>query len=169
MAVGRPSKYTDEDRARVFVALRVNNNNVNRTSRDTGIPARTIRDMRTSFEKNPPNEQLITEMADKFVTEAKEIRSMAMEAMKEKIPTARLGELNAVVGTLTDKLNLLRGVGAKSQVDHVLHLPDREALQAALGPIVAESMEQAREKELEIIDVEAREVEPRAIPLRATS
>jgi hypothetical protein len=166
---GRPPKYSEEDRARVFVGLRVNNNNVARTSRDTGVPARTIRDMRKSFDSRPPNEELVAELADTFIVEAKTIRSLAMEAMKEKIPNARLGELNAVVGTLTDKLNLLRGVSAKQQVDHVLHLPDREELQASLGPVVAEALAQAREKDLEVIEGEAVEVEPLALVPRATA
>lgn len=154
----------------MFVTLKVNNNNVTRTSRDTGIPQRTIRDMRESFQTRPPSEDLVSEFSDKFMSDAKEIREMAMQVMKQRIPDAKLGELNSVVGTLTDKINLLRGVGAKSQVDHVLHLPDREELQASLGPIVAEAIAQSREvQEADIIEGTATVVEPLAIPLRATS
>ena len=37
------AKYTEEDRAKVFVLLRTNDGNVKRTSREAGVPENTVR------------------------------------------------------------------------------------------------------------------------------
>ena len=77
--------------------------------------------------------------------------------MELKLPEAKVGELNAVVGTLTDKINVIRGT-ATSRQEHTLALPSPEELSRVLGPAVQRAIQMAEIRQEEIIDAEVVEV-----------
>jgi transposase-like protein len=161
--MGRATSYSDEDRARLFVALSVHKGNVKRVTRETGIPESTVRRLKKEFETNPPPSALVENYSDAFVNEASVVRDMALYEMRKKIPDAKLGELNAVVGTLTDKINTAKGL-ANTRVEHTHTLPTREELAAVLGPAVQDAIEAAKARQQDLVELEAEDAELVALP-----
>lgn len=107
------AQYSDNDKARVYVCLRANGGNIKRTVRDTGVPASTIRHWRTEWdsdEASPPDVSLVALEATTFVEEAERVRDKALSELERKIPTATPSALVAMVGMLSDKIALVRGL-----------------------------------------------------------
>ncbi len=88
--------YSDEDKARAYVAWVTNDKVMRRTARTTGIPQTTLRQWITEWEEQgPPIEQAekIAEIATDFVQEATRVRDKALAELEKKIPTAKPSEL----------------------------------------------------------------------------
>lgn len=161
--MARPSSFTDVDKAKIFVTLQSNGGNIKRTSRETGISETTVRRFRDEWKKSgPPTEEVVTVAADSFIKDAERVRNKALMVMESLLPEARVGELNAVVGTLTDKINLIRG-HATSRQEHTLALPTPAELRDTLAPAIREAIEMASVRQEEIIDAEVVE-EVRVLP-----
>src|SRR6266853_888177 len=108
------STYTEADKAKVYVFLTANGGNVKRAARESGYPENTVRRWRNEFRINPPDTSsaVVTSAADSFLVEMDEVRVLALAEMKKKIKAgdAKLGELNAIFGTLTDKAHAILGL-----------------------------------------------------------
>lgn len=158
------AKYTQADKARVYVVLTANGSNVKRTARETGYPENTVRRWREEFKTNPPNTDLVVQTADNLLKEMDEVRRLALTEMRRKITSgeAKLQELNAVFGTLTDKALAIQGL-ATSRTEHVFQLPTPEELGELLGGAVQTAIRRAGERQEEIIDADVVEVR-RALP-----
>lgn len=153
--------YTEEDKARVFVALTANGGNIKRTSRETETPENTVRRWKHQWEaEGPPPEEVVASAVTNFATDAERVRNKALLEIERKLPEAKVGELNAVVGTLTDKINLIMGL-ATSRQEHVMALPSPDELRAILGPAVQAAIGRAASRQDDIVDAEL--VEPAAI------
>lgn len=101
------SNYSDEERGHVYLTLTTNDGNVQRTARDTGVPEATVRLWKKTWEREgaPPGVALqASEEADTFLVKARAVRDAALLQIEIKLPQARVSELNAVVGTLDDKI-----------------------------------------------------------------
>lgn len=157
------SHYSEAEKANVYVVLKANNDNVKRTARETGTPENTVRRWRDEWKKNgPPGEEAVTAAADSFLKDAERVRNAALVQMEAKLPEAKVGELNAVVGTLTDKINLIRGA-ATSRQEHTMALPSADQVKQMLGPAIRAAIEMAEIRQDEIIDAEVVE-EHRLLP-----
>lgn len=158
---GRPSKYTDEDKARVFAALTTNEGNVKRTSRDTTVPEQTVRDWKRQWErKGLPQgvDSALPAVVDEFVAEATAIRTKALKLIGDKIDAgdAKVGELNAVVGTLTDKIRLINGESTSRQESSTTG-PSPEEFGAAIAGFLDAAVKAQEVRSAEIIDAEYEE------------
>jgi transposase-like protein len=155
------ARYTDEDKARVFVVLGANDGNVKRTARETGIPENTVRRWRDEWKKEgPPSVEHVEEAVGDFVNDAERVRNKALLAIEKKIPDAKVSELNNTVGILTDKIDRARGLVDRRVVEHQLPSPDD--IRAALGAFADEMQKLSRQREAEIVDAEI--VEQPALP-----
>jgi transposase-like protein len=155
------AKYTDDDKARVFVVLGANDGNVKRTARETGVPENTVRRWRDEWEKNgPPPTDMVEGAVGDFVSDAERVRNKALLAIEQKIPQAKVSELNNTVGILTDKIDRARGLVDRRVVEH--QLPSGDQIREALGTFAAEMMKLSQRREAEIVDAEI--VEQPALP-----
>lgn len=160
----RVTKYTDADKARVFVALTANDGNVKRTVRDTHVPESTVARWKKEWEKNgPPDLEAVEAAVDDFYVEAEEVRIEALRVLKQKIhdPKTTVSALVAVVGVLDDKIARVKGIGTSSRVEHKLTLPSAEEAAELMRGFVQAGIEAARRRDEEIIDAEIVE-QPRA-------
>lgn len=156
--------YDDQDKAAVYVALTVNENNVTRTSRDTGVPPATIRDWRKEWETGgvPPEVMALTEtVASDFVTAAERVRDLALEHLEQSIRTGDLKseKLITVVGVLEDKIRLGKGL-ATSRSETVHKMPAPDELRETLGTYIQEALEKTQQREEEIKQTEGVEIIP---------
>lgn len=159
---GRPS-YTPEEKARAYVQLKANGDNLKRTARELDIPVNTLRRWRDEWKSSgPPVDEEVSEAIDTFVNDAERVRNKALLMIEEKLPDAKVGELNAVVGTLTDKLSVIKGL-ATSRTEHRLALPSPEEMREALAPVLQQALALSAMRQEEIIDAEIVEA-PRALP-----
>jgi transposase-like protein len=163
---GRPSKYDADDKARVLVALKANGGNVKRTARETGVPEQTVRNWKKEGNSVSASVALAVPLAeDEFVKEASLIRSKALKLIEQKIEDgdAKVGELNAVVGTLTDKIRLINGE-ATSRTESVHHGPSPEEFGARLLAYVEDAANAQALRQADIIDAEFEETEVVELP-----
>lgn len=150
--------YTDEERASVYVALAVNDGNVARSARDTGIAESTVRDWKFTWEREgvPLEVQTLADsIATGFVADAERVRDKALKALELAIDTGELknDKLITVVGVLEDKIRLGKGL-ATSRSETVHSLPDPQEVQHQLAAAVLQVLSTAKERELDIIDAE---------------
>lgn len=115
-------KYTDEERARVYTALTINNGNIKRSARETGVPIATVRLWKKSWEKDGPSEEIATlaqSQADAFVETATVARDLALTQWKGLVEEGKVAprDLMTGVGVLTDKIHAAKGLskGGDSQ------------------------------------------------------
>jgi transposase-like protein len=147
---GRP--FSDNDRAAVLLALRVNEGNKKRTARDTGVNAQTIRRWEKEWDRDGVPDHLwalAEDEATSFTERAKAIRELALTRMEEALKSddVKPAQLVTITGMLTDKINLAEGF-ATSRVDNVtqLALPTPEDA----VKFVEESLALQRERDGEI-------------------
>lgn len=158
------ARYSDDDKAAVYVALMVNQNNIKRTARDTGIPASTVRDWRTTWEREgvPPELLEVSEgIATDFTDEAEEVRDLALTKLKAAIQTGDLKseKLITVIGVLEDKIRLAKGL-ATSRTETVQALPPPEELKELFSGYIRDSLDQAKQREEDIVEVGVQEIIP---------
>jgi transposase-like protein len=162
--------YSDEQRAAVLLALEVNQGNIARTARNTGVPEATVRDWRDTWEREgvPPELMAVTEqIATDFVEAAEEIRDLAMADLKRQILAMEVkpAQLIATIGVLEDKIRL--GKGLATSRSETVHTVDPAAIRAELESYVLSALEAEAEREQDIIDAEWEEQSPQGELLRA--
>lgn len=156
--------YNDADKAGVLVSLTVNDNNIKRTHRDTGIPESTIRDWRAEWDRDgvPPELLEVSEtIATDVLGEMEEVRDLALVALKAAIKSGDLKneKLITVIGVLEDKIRLGKGL-VTSRSETVQSLPDPKELQELLGGYIRDSLDLAKKREEEIEKVGVQEIIP---------
>ena len=166
--------YTDQDRANVYVAMRVNNENIARSSRDTTVPEATIRDWRDTWARDggPPQEvlELAAGTATDFVIDATRVRDKALAELERQIDArdVKAAQLIAAVGMAEDKIRLAKGL-ATSRSETVQTLPDAEKLRELMQGYVRDTLLATDERDQDINDGEGAEIIPIDRELRATS
>ena len=152
------SKYTDDDRARVATALHINDGNIKRTARETGIPENTVRDWKRAWEKGglPATvEQAQQGAVDEFVDQATHIRNLYLRRLEELVETeTNARNVATVVGILDDKLVRAAGkpTSRTEQVGGLL--PSPEEFKAALTGWAIGAVQAANERRADIIEVQ---------------
>lgn len=158
----RPT-YSDEDKARVYVALVSNDWNVKRTARDVGLNPATVRRWRDEWQENPPDTEVTEPIVAGFLEDAKRVRGAALAELEKKIPNAKPSELITVVGVLDDKITRASGL-ATSRTETVHSLPSPEAMRELMQGFIEGVVGAARHRQDEVIDVELVEQPQRALP-----
>lgn len=158
------SKYTDKERAQVYVTLKANSDNVKRTVRDTGIPENTVRRWRDEWRNgiNVPDVSTIVAETDKFVTVAERIRDDALGELDIRIKSGqvRTSELITVVGVLDDKISRARGIDRDRNLHVHHHLPSAEEIKEMMGGFVKQAIGDAHDADI----IEGQIVGRKALP-----
>ena len=105
--------WSDQDKARAWVAIQANDGNKARASRDTQIPHATITLWTRAWEKDggPPAGVLkyVQSMGEDFTTRMELARSMTMDRLVEIVPNITNAQQAAVIiGILSDKIDRVR-------------------------------------------------------------
>lgn len=147
--------YSSEDKARAFVLLKANDGNLKRTARDMGVPPGTLRRWRSDWETEPPAVAEVEQAANDFFEVADRLRLKALARIERMIDAdeGKMGELNAVAGTLTDKIDRARGL-ATSRIEHQHHLPPADELRALLVPYMQNMQRLSEARDAEIVEAE---------------
>ncbi len=158
------AKYTDADKARVYVALQANEGNVKRTAREIGLPENTVRRWRDDWARNgaPPTEEVAQALGD-FIGEAVLVRDFAITTLKKKIPDAKPSELITIIGVLDDKITRARGL-ATNRTEHVHTLPAAEEIRELMAGFVRGALQAAELRQGEIVDAEIVEQPALGLP-----
>lgn len=164
--------YGPDDKATVYVALKIHDGNIGRSSKETGIPEQTIRNWKREWEDSgvPSEVQEVTEkVADDIVERFEEVRALAVDQL---IVALRKGdvkprELATILGILDDKIVRARGLATSRQ--EVVHtLPEAKVVRELMRSLVQGALEGQSRREIElteadIIDVEVVEPAPKAL------
>lgn len=149
------SKYSDEQRAQVYVVLRANDNNVKRTARESGVPENTVRRWRDEWANgiNIPSDEAVQVEANGFVERAEEVRDFALNQLVLKIPDpkTKASELITIVGVLDDKISRARGIDRDRNLNVKFSLPSPEEIQELMGGFVQAAIAKASDND-DIID-----------------
>lgn len=154
-------RYTAEDKAQALVLLRANDFNVRQAAKDLDIPEQTVRDWKNTWDRESPStelEAMAVVETDKFVGQAVKVRDVALQRLSERLDNDEVQprDLNAIIGTLTDKIRLAKGQ-ATARTETVSMGPSPKEIGAALVELVQGAVEAAHERATdihEIIDVE---------------
>jgi transposase-like protein len=109
------SRYTDQDKARVYATLAANGGNVKRTSRETGVAEQTVRDWKKKAEREgglpEAVEAALPAVIEDISNDIERVRNKALNALEEAIDRRELKgrDLTVAIGVLTDKHRLLTG------------------------------------------------------------
>ena len=160
---GRAS-YSEQDKARVFLALTANDGNVKRTARETGVPETTVRNFKREFEDNPPSQEIVQQEFETgdYIAELETLRKELAVALRKKIPDMAGNQLAVSYGIIDDKLTRARGL-ATSRTEHVHTLPTAEELALAGQMLATGAIEAARKRQEELAQAEVRREQP-ALP-----
>lgn len=149
--------YTDKDRAAVRLALEVNDGNVKRTARDTGVPYMTVSNWKAQWEKQglpAPVAEILPTITVDFIEEGVQVRDIALVKIKELVPQATIKDLRSLatlVGILDDKIRLAQGLAtSRSETVHV-HEIDPESVGKQIGTYIGEALE-AAQRRADVID-----------------
>lgn len=150
--------YSEQDKARVYVALTANDGNIKRTARETGLPESTVRNWKREFDTNPPAKEAVeTELTTgDYVGQLETVRNEALVALRKKIPAMNGSQLGVVFGILEDKLTRARGL-ATERTEHTMKLPSAEELALAGQMLAQGALEAAKQRQREIAEAEVRE------------
>jgi transposase-like protein len=167
--VARPkgsTNYSDEERGNVYLTLTTNDGNVKRTARDTGVPESTVRLWKKEWERGGPPDAVVDHAAheaDTFLVKARATRDKALAIMEEKLPEARVSELNAVVGTLDDKITRAESIRNRPEGDEPKSIDARAAGQLLAG-FVEQALAASQERQASIREVTENKPDRPALP-----
>lgn len=153
-------EWSDQDKADAYVQWVLNDHNVRKTSRETGVPHGTLRYWIKEWEAEgaPSNggAQLVEQSAESFVHHASRVREQAIIKLEELIPLAEVKQLSAiatVVGIMDDKIRLASGLATK-RTETVHTLPSRDDMKELMSGFVDGLVGAANARTSEIIDSE---------------
>jgi transposase-like protein len=155
--------YTDRDMANVYVALRVNNDNIARSARDTGVPESTVRDWRSTWERDGGAPQNIIEMAagaaTDFVIDATRLRDKALAELERLIDSGEVkpAQLIAAVAVTEDKIRLAKGL-ATSRSESVRVDVDPKEVRDQLAKYIQDAIAVTDARDKDINEGEGAEI-----------
>lgn len=148
--------YTDRDKAIVYAELTVNEGNVKRTARNTGIDVSAVRRWKQEWEVNGVPQGVTAEVelvASDFVSDAVRIRGkllQKLEAVLDAGDRATIPQLVTGIGVLSDKIRAYEAITETTRVEHTLALPPVEELRELLSGLVGGMLDAARTRAAEI-------------------
>lgn len=157
-------RYTDEEKAKVLNILDINDGNVKRTARDTGVAEQTIRDWKKTWEAGgvPATVQAALPAAQgEFADDAERVRNLMLNNLEAAVLNNTLSGRDLIVGigVLTDKLRLSRGE-ATSRSETVSTPPTADAIGEAVNKYLAATFAAGEERDVEIEDADWTEQAP---------
>jgi len=160
--VAGKSKYTEADRAAVYVALQANGGNVKAAARELDFPVTTVRRWRGEFEaEGPPDLEVVDAAVEDYLGELEQVRNKALKLLDQKLPEASARDTATIFGILDDKVSRAKGI-VDRPADEKVSL-DASQLREVLSGVVSAAIEAAGRRQEEIIDAEIVE-SPRALP-----
>lgn len=156
--------YSDEDKANVLNLLEVNEGNVKRTARDTGVAEQTIRDWKKSWTgKGVPAsvQAALPAVQGEFGDNAERVRNLMLDQLEAAVLNNELKGRDLIVGigVLTDKLRLSRGEST-SRTETIAAPPTADAIGKALHDYLGRTVASGEERDVEIEDAEWSESSP---------
>lgn len=157
--------FTEKDKANALVVLAANDGNIKRTARDTTVAPATLRRWRdqqamalVSSSAPAASPAAVSAAVTGFVDNAERVRDLALARMEVLIVEGAVTapQLNAIVGTLTDKVNGAKGIPGQ-HVQHTLALPKPEDLRDLLTGFGEALFQSAQRRHDEIVDAEVVE------------
>ena len=160
--------YTDSERAAVHAALSASNGNIKRSARETNIPISTVRDWKTTWEREGFPEELqkvYEQVVEDIVDSLQRVRDKALLDLERQIDDKSLKgrDLIIAVGMLTDKIRLYKGE-ATSRSESRVQLPQPEELRELMTGFFTEAVVTAQERAVEIDDADWEALPPRELP-----
>lgn len=149
------TRYTDDDRATVLVALDANLGNVKRTSRETGVAEQTVRDWKKQAERGDTPatvEAALPAVVSEFAKNTERVRDLMLDQLEAAVLNNEVKGRDLIVGigVLTDKLRITRGE-ATSRTETVEKPPTAEALGAALKEYLERSFDAGEKRDADIV------------------
>lgn len=150
--------YTDEDKARVIAELHVNEGNIKRTARNTGIPISTVRDWKTEMERggvSPEVQAAVPAVVGDFVEDATRVRNKLLVRLEELVDEGKISERGIVpaLGMLTDKIRAYKGLDTK-KVEHTIALPSPEKARELFAGVFEEVANAAQSRSRAVDEIE---------------
>lgn len=148
--------YTDRDKAIVFAELQVNDGNVKRTARNTGIDVSAVRRWKLEWEANGVPQSVSAEVelvASDFISDSVRIRGkllMRLEKVLDEGERATIPQLVTGIGVLSDKIRAYESLSETKKVEHSFALPPVEELRELFSGLVVGMLDAARERSAEI-------------------
>ncbi len=155
-------EWSATDKADAYVQWVLNEKNVRKTSRQTGVPHGTLRYWIKEWESEGPPDgghDLVEKAAEGFIQHASRVREQAVKKLEELIPQAEVKQLSAVatvVGIMDDKIRLASGLATK-RTETVHTLPSRDDMRELMTGFVDGLVGAAEARAGEVIEVEAEE------------
>lgn len=149
-------KYTDEDRARVYTALTINQGNIKRSARETGVPVATVRLWKRKWEADGPSEEialLSEEQGLAWIAVAEESRDIALAKWRALVENDQVAarDLMTGVGILTDKIHAARGLSKGSSSQPAI---SPEHMRELARGLVEGAVEAAKSRHEEILEAD---------------
>jgi len=147
--------YTDEDKAKVLVALDANEGNVKRTARETRLAEQTIRDWKKAAERKALSPGVVAALPaaqTEFAGKAETVRDLMLDELEAKVRNSELNgrDLITGIGVLTDKLRITRGE-ATSRTENVPTLPSAEEMGQAVQAYLERTFKAGIERDADIV------------------
>lgn len=160
--------YTAEEKAAGIAQLAANDGNIKRTARELDLPVSTVRHWKKETEQGvlPAKvQEALPAAVESSVEEMSRVRDLTLGAIEAKVASgdAKLGELNAVFGTLSDKIRLVQGLPTDRR-EVVSELPDASAFARTLGNFLGDIVAAAHERHGAIEDADFEEQAEEALP-----
>ena len=159
------SKYSDDDRRRVYLQLQVNDFNVKRTARDLDMPIATVREWKVKWETEgvPPaviDAPAMEEAVDTFVADAARVRDKALARLEVVIDESdKPRDLATVIGILDDKITRAKGLPTSRTETLTVGIEGTpEQVQALFTNWAQKSVADASTRASDLIEVEAEVV-----------
>lgn len=161
------AKYSDKEKAAVYIGLQANEGNVARTARETGIPKQTVRDWKQKWENDGPpefSEEMLQETATAFVERAEQVRDKLLVKFEEAVDAGLLKpeKMPVAIGILDDKVRLHKGL-VTSRSESTVALPSAEEVRELFSGLITGAISAATERQHETIELDEqsfKELEP---------
>jgi len=162
--------YSDRDKAVVFAELQVNEGNVKRTARNTGIDQSAVRRWKLEWEAKGVPDAVTAEVelvASDFISDAVRIRGKLLQHLEQVLDSgqrATIPQLVTGIGVLSDKIRAYEAITETTRVEHTLALPPVEELRELFSGLVVGMLDAARSRAAEIEAFEEPSTTYRELP-----
>lgn len=161
------SRYSDEDKARVYAALAANEFQIKTAAKETGVPETTVRRFAKEFKQSPPEPELVAVVVTEQLDKISRVEDKALTRLEEKLDKDELSgrDLITAFGVLNDKKTRLVGLDrGEREHHHFHHLPPADELAGLLQGLTQEALESGRQRQSELVEAELREQARPALP-----
>lgn len=172
--MGRPrgrKEYSDEERSLALLALQTNDWQVRPAARETGIPASTLRDWKKEWQTEGTTAEIdviVDAQATAFVEKATKIRDKALDRIEAILnddeSNPKLTELNAIAGTLDDKIVRARALRRNDAGFEKPEQIDARAAGQLLAGFVQEALQMGRERQQAVTQAAKNKSDKPALP-----